>query len=266
MAISLQLLQDTPMRQKLTGSVITMGLLLLLAFRPVQEERVTVYLIGDSTMANKLPSFFPQAGWGMPFVYFFNETVQVENRAVNGISTKTFLAENRWQPVVENLRKGDYVLIQFGHNDEVKTKKSYTPEEEFKANLAQFIRETQGKQALPILLTPVARRSFDAAGQVTGTHDTYSALVRQVAQKQRVALIDLDKTSQALYQRFGREQSKHLFNHLAPGEHPNYPDGIEDNTHFNEYGARLIAQLVLQDIKSLNLELASRLSTGRKRR
>src|SRR3954466_1495905 len=97
--------------------VATFGLILLLSFA-IPPKKITVYLIGDSTMANKLPKTFPETGWGMPFVYFFDSTVVVDNRAKNGRSTRTFLSENLWQPVADNLQEGDYVLIQFGHNDE----------------------------------------------------------------------------------------------------------------------------------------------------
>jgi lysophospholipase L1-like esterase len=232
------------------------GLLVLLAFRPAPPAKLTVYLVGDSTMANKEEKAFPETGWGMPFKYFFDETVVVDNRAQNGRSTKTFLTENRWQPVAAALQPGDYVLIQFGHNDEVPTKRSYTPEADFRANLLRFVAETRAKKAQPVLITPVARRKFDAAGKVEETHAVYAALIRAVAQEQGVPLIDLDRESQALLQQFGTENSKLLFNQLLPGEHPNYPAGRDDNTHFNELGARKMAQIVLADLRTLKLSLA----------
>ena len=226
---------------------------------PQHKEPITVYLIGDSTISVKDPQAYPETGWGMPFSLFFDSSVTVDNRAKNGRSTKTFISENLWQPVAQNLKSGDYVFIQFGHNDEVKTKKSYTTEEEFQANLKRYVAESRSKKAIPVLITPAARRLFDAEGNIMGTHDIYSDLVRKVAQEQKVPLIDLDKKSQALLQQFGIENSKLLFLQLAPGEHPNYPAGKEDNTHFNELGARKMAQLVLAAIKELNLELANRI-------
>ncbi|WP_026463881.1 rhamnogalacturonan acetylesterase [Adhaeribacter aquaticus] len=236
------------------------GILLLLAFTFPQEKRpITVYLIGDSTISIKDTKAYPETGWGMPFVYFFDSSVKVDNRAKNGRSTKTFLTENLWQPVVQTLKEGDYVLIQFGHNDEVKTKKSYATEEEFQANLKRYVTESRNKKAVPVLITPAARRQFDEAGKIVGTHEVYAELVRKVARDQKVPLIDLDKKSQAILQEFGPENSKNLFLQLAPGEHPNYPEGKNDNTHFNEFGARKMAQLVLASIKELNLELASRI-------
>jgi lysophospholipase L1-like esterase len=225
----------------------------LASFR--QEPKVAVYLIGDSTMANKEVKAYPEHGWGMPFANFFNSSVVVDNRAQNGRSTRTFLEENRWAPVVEKLKQGDYVFIQFGHNDEVSTKKSYTTEAQFRANLTRYVNETRSKKASPVLITPVARRNFDASGKLAGTHEVYSAIVRSVAADLNVPLIDLDRKSQELLSRMGPENSKFLFNHLAPGEHPNYPDGKEDNTHFSEFGARKMAELVLKEIRNQHLGL-----------
>jgi lysophospholipase L1-like esterase len=238
--------------------IVFAGLILLAAFALPPKKKITVWLIGDSTMANKDVRAYPENGWGMPFVYFFDSTVMVDNRAQNGRSTRTFMEEGRWTPVVAAMQEGDYVFVQFGHNDEVKTKKSYTTEEQFKANLVKYITDTRSKKANPVLLTPVARRNFDSTGRVVGTHDVYAQIVRDVAKEQNVPLIDLDKEGQALYQQWGVDKSKLLLNHLAPDEHPNYPKGKEDNTHFNELGARMIAQIVLKDIRSLGLELAER--------
>lgn len=224
----------------------------MMSFIPA-TKKLTIYLIGDSTLAVKSASAFPETGWGMPFANFFSKDIFVDNRAKNGRSTKTFIAENLWVPVLSGLQKGDYVLIQFGHNDEVKTKVSYTPEADFVKNLLKFVEESRAKGAIPVLITPVARRSFDADGKVKETHQVYTALVRELARSADVPLIDLDLKSQALLQQYGPEQSKLLFNHLEPGEHPNYPDGKKDDTHFNELGAREMAQLVLKEMRALKL-------------
>jgi lysophospholipase L1-like esterase len=231
----------------------------LLGFAIAQRNPIRVYLIGDSTMANKQVKAFPETGWGMPFYNFFDNTVTVDNRAQNGRSTKTFINEKLWEPVERDLKEGDYVLVQFGHNDEVPTKGSYINEDGFKANLVKFITESRNKKAIPVLITPVARRKFDKDGKIQGTHEVYSALVRTVAAEQNVPLIDLDKESQALLQKMGPENSKLLYNYLTPGENPNYPEGKGDDTHFSELGARKMAEIVLADIRSLKLELASRI-------
>jgi lysophospholipase L1-like esterase len=247
------------MHHRLFKTSFFMGMLALMSFSAGQQTNITVYLIGDSTMANKQVKAYPETGWGMPFYAFFDKTVTVDNRAQNGRSTKTFFAEKLWQPVEKNLKEGDYVLVQFGHNDEVPTKGSYTPEADFKANLIRFITESRNKKAIPVLITPVARRKFDAGGKIQETHAVYAEIVRKTAAEQHTPLIDLDKESQDLIQKFGPEDSKMLFNYLTPGENPNYPDGKQDDTHFSELGARKIAEIVLADIKSLNLELANRI-------
>ena len=231
--------------------------LLLLGLGLAPPDAITVYLIGDSTMSEKEVEAYPETGWGTPFAVFFDETVTVENHARNGRSTRTFLEEGRWQPIVENLKAGDYVFIQFGHNDEVPSKEQYTTEENFKANLTKFVTETRERGGQPVLLTPVARRHFDDSGALEKTHP-YAALTREVAQAHDVPLIDHTKMSKALLRALGPETSKHLYNHLEPGQHPNYPEGREDDTHFNNYGARRMAELVLDGIQELDLDLAGR--------
>ena len=227
------------------------------AFFQVSQNKTTVFIIGDSTAANKLTTAYPETGWGMPFSYFFDQTVEVNNLAKNGRSTRTFLSEGLWNTALSTMKNGDYVLIQFGHNDESKEKTDrYTSPDQYKENLTKFVNEARAKQATPILITPVSRRKFDKDGNALETHKEYTPLVKEIAAKLNVPLIDLDEKSQKLYQQFGEENSKLLFLQLQANEHPNYPEGKIDNTHFNELGARKIAQIVLQEIKSLNLPLA----------
>ena len=224
--------------------------LLLMSLAP-DQKKIKIFLAGDSTMSIKAEKNFPETGWGMPFIHFWNENLMVVNKAKNGRSTKTFLSEGLWKQIMDEATAGDYVFIQFGHNDEVKSKvNSYTTPEEFTSNLRKYIGDAREKKMIPVLMTPVARRKFDAAGKIEQTHQEYSALVRKLAAEEKLLFIDLDTPSMQLYQQFGVEQSKLLFCQLKPGEHPNYPDGKEDNTHFNELGARLIAQLVLKEIRS----------------
>jgi lysophospholipase L1-like esterase len=238
--------------------------LLMIVFAAHDERKITIYLIGDSTMANKAVTAYPETGWGMPFAAMFDSSVVVDNRAKNGRSTRSFLAQGLWQPVVDNLQAGDYVLIQFGHNDESREKVDrYTSPEDYKKNLMTFITDTRARKANPILITPVTRRRFKE-GKIQESHTEYSPLVLQVSKQENVPVIDLDKISRDLLQQFGEEQSKLLFLQLQPGEHPNYPDGKEDNTHFNELGARKMAQIVLKEIRNLKLELANRIVKPKK--
>ena len=227
---------------------------------PMKQDKTTVFIIGDSTAANKLTTAYPETGWGMPFTYFFDQTVEVNNLAKNGRSTRTFLSEGLWTTALSTMKKGDYVLIQFGHNDESKEKVDrYTTPEQYRENLAKFVNETRAKQATPILITPVSRRKFDPQGKALETHQEYTPLVKEMAAKLNVPLIDLDEKSRALYQQMGEEHSKLLFLQLQPNEHPNYPEGKVDNTHFSELGARKIAQIVLQEIRNLKLPLANQI-------
>ena len=234
--------------------------MVLLAFIMPAKKKIKIFLAGDSTIAIKETKAFPETGWGMPFVHFWDSTVTVVNKAKNGRSTKTFLSEGLWKSIMDEAKDGDYVFIQFGHNDEsVEKKERYSTPDTFKMNLSRFIKETRDKKAIPVLFTPVSRRKFDKEGLAVETHKEYSALTREVALEQNVLFIDLDEKSRSLYQQFGPEHSKLLFLQLQPGEHPNYPDGRNDNTHFNELGARLIAQLVLKELKGLNIELTNRI-------
>lgn len=241
--------------------VLILPLVIVLAgFVLPEKKKIKIFLAGDSTIAIKETRVYPETGWGMPFVQFWDSTVTVVNKAKNGRSTKTFLSEGLWKSIMNEAKEGDYVIIQFGHNDEsVEKKERYSTPDTFKMNLNRFIKETKDKRATPILFTPVSRRKFDKDGNAVATHEQYSALVREVAKETGVLFIDLDEKSKALYQQFGPEHSKLLFLQLQPGEHPNYPEGRNDNTHFNELGARLIAQLVLKEIRNLDCGLTERI-------
>jgi lysophospholipase L1-like esterase len=242
-----------------TPFLILLAAFIIMAFSFPPKKKITIWLIGDSTMSIKETKAYPETGWGMPFVYFWDSTVAVDNRAMNGRSTRTFFEEKRWDPVVNNMQEGDYVFIQFGHNDEVPTKKSYVAEADFKFNLIKYITDTRNKKGNPVLLTPVARRKFDSTGHIQETHAVYAQIVRDVAKENNVPLIDLSELSKAYYQQLGPEVSKYLFNYLIAGEHPNYPEGKQDDTHFSELGARKIAEIVLAEIKKLLPELADRI-------
>ncbi|HYM92641.1 MAG TPA: GntR family transcriptional regulator, partial [Chitinophagaceae bacterium] len=134
-------------------NIFTAGLFVALFSLLPQKKKITVFIAGDSTAADKEVKAYPETGWGMPFAYFFDSTVTVDNRAKNGRSTRTFISEGLWQKLINDVNEGDYVFIEFGHNDEVPTKKSYTTADEYKANLARFIMDTRNKKAFPVLLT-----------------------------------------------------------------------------------------------------------------
>ncbi|WP_438863821.1 rhamnogalacturonan acetylesterase [Neptunicella sp.] len=218
-----------------------------------------VFMVGDSTMAIKEIKDYPETGWGVPFSYFFDDQVKVDNRAKNGRSTRTFISEGRWQSILDALHPGDYVFIQFGHNDEHKSKVDrYTSPEQFIDNLKRFVADTRAKKAHPLLLTPIARRYFDQHGNLKETHPVYADLVRKVATEKKVVLIDAEKLTHDHFQAQGDAGSLLRFMHIAPGVHPNYPVGVSDDTHLNQLGAREVAQLVLAELKRQQHPLASR--------
>ncbi len=238
---------------------IALALLAAVLFAPraFAKEPITVFLAGDSTMAPKKDDKRPETGWGEQLQKHFDEgRVRVDNRALNGRSTKTFIAEGRWQALVDAVKPGDYVLIQFGHNDQPKRKASHTPPEDFRRNLERFVDEVRAKKATPVLLTPVMRRSFDKAGQFYDTHYEYPDMVRGVAAGRKVALIDMQSESQKVLVKYGPEESRKLFLQLKAGENPNYPNGVEDNTHFSPLGADLMAEIAVDRMRKEKLGLA----------
>jgi DNA sulfur modification protein DndE len=221
------------------------------------DERLTVFLCGDSTMADKLPVDKPETGWGMVLPEYFNEAVQVQNHAVNGRSTKSFINEGRWQKVINQVKKGDWVLIQFGHNDaKVSDTTKYAPAQTtYRQNLIRFVNETRAKDGNPVLITPVMRRKFDENGQFLDTHADYPAITKEVATQLQVPLIDLHTKSQKVIEQHGVEGSKSLFMHYAGVVFQKFPKGIVDDTHFSRYGAEIMASLVAEGIVEQSLGL-----------
>ncbi|PYT01779.1 MAG: GntR family transcriptional regulator [Acidobacteria bacterium] len=222
-----------------------------------QSKTVTIYLAGDSTCAIKQPDKRPETGWGeMLGQHFKDGKVRIENRAMNGRSTKSFISEGRWQAIVDETEKGDYVFIQFGHNDESKDKgERYTPPDDYRKNLIRFIADVRSKGGFPVLLTPVMRRRFDKDGKFYDTHGEYPDIVRSVAKEQNAPLIDMHRRSETVIVKYGVEDSKKLFLQLKPGENPNYPKGVEDNTHFSPLGAEEMAKLVVEGIRKNKIGL-----------
>jgi lysophospholipase L1-like esterase len=225
------------------------------------EWPIAIYLAGDSTMAEKLPEKRPETGWGEALQRFFNPNeVRIENHAKNGRSTRTFIEEKLWQAIIDKLKKGDYVFIEFGHNDAAKNRtERYTPPEDYRRNLVRFITEVREKDAIPVLLTPVMRRRFDKDGNFQDSHGEYPDIVRSVAAEHKSPLIDMHRKSEKVLKEYGVDESKKLFLQLKPGENANYPNGIEDNTHFSPAGAEIMAGLAVEGIRELKLELARKL-------
>ena len=189
-----------------------LALLMMMGFG-VAEKKIHVFMIGDSTMADKPLADNPERGWGQLFPKYFTDEVQIKNNAVNGRSTKSFIKEGRWDSVMKYLQKDDYVFIQFGHNDQKieDTNRYAAPKTLYRENLIRFVNDTRSKGANPILLTPVMRRKFDTNGKFVDQHGEYPDVVRAIAKEMNVPLIDLHKSSQALIEQHGVEGSKNLF-------------------------------------------------------
>ena len=242
-------------------SFIASFIMVAILFAPA--EKTAIFLVGDSTMANKAPGDAPETGWGMVFQqYFQSEKISVQNHAMNGRSSKSFITEGRWKKVIDQVKPGDWVFIQFGHNDskDQDTSRYAAPQTTYRDNLVKFISETRKKGGNPVLLTPVMRRRFDEKGKFYDTHGEYPAAVKAVAISQKVPLIDLHDMSQKLIENQGVEKSKALFLHLAGGIYPKFPNGIHDDTHFSKYGAESIASLVASAVLKDIPDLATKLS------
>ncbi|MCW3091702.1 MAG: rhamnogalacturonan acetylesterase [Ferruginibacter sp.] len=228
------------------------------AFTILTKKNITIWMIGDSTMAIKQAKAYPETGWGMEVQPFFDNTVQIENKAMNGRSTKSFINEKRWQEVLDNLKEGDYVLIEFGHNDEKIEKPAVgTSLDEFRGNLAKFINESKDKKAIPVLMTPICRRNFKN-GVLIDTHKGYPDVVRKLAGSLHVPLVDMQQKTEQLLTSLGDEGSKFLFNYVEPGN-VNYPEGKKDDTHLSPTGAKKIAGLAVEALKELVPGIAGRL-------
>lgn len=223
----------------------------------LNQQRITVYLAGDSTVSNYRRNKAPRAGWGQVLDGKFNKKIIVKNKASSGRSSKSFIDEGRLNKILKQMKKGDYLFIQFGHNDaKLEDPNRYTePFTTFNSYLKQYIDGARKKGAIPILITPVERRRFSADGDALDSHGRYPAAIRELARQENVPLIDLTAKSKQLFQQLGPVKTKDFFLWLPAGEHPNYPEGVQDNTHFQKDGAEKIASLVIEGIKELELEL-----------
>lgn len=229
-----------------------------------EDHMAKLFIAGDSTAALKGASDKPMTGWGEYLQGYFNPAIQVDNRAINGRSTKSFLAEGRLEHIKKDFHAGDYLFIQFGHNDEkIEDPLRYTdPDTEYRHNLIQYIEAARQLGGTPVLLTSVSRRRFTTDGQLDPhAVGAYPEVMRQVAEETQTPLLDIFVASQKLYHQIGEEESKTLFMHLPANAHPNYPNGVQDDTHFSDEGAQQIARLVVKAIQESNASLLSTLQS-----
>jgi lysophospholipase L1-like esterase len=230
-------------------------LLLALISLNCLAQKTNVYLIGDSTMANKVkPTENPEHGWGQVLPTFFMDNIAVVNKAVNGRSTRSFINEKRWDSIYKVLKKGDYVFIQFGHNDEkIADSTRYTnPHTAYRYNLIRFVNDSRAKGAIPILFSSIVRRNFNEQGVLIPTHGDYPLETRLVAQEYKVPFIDLEYYTELLETSYGPEKSKKLHLHFKAGEVPYYSKDKDDDTHLSYKGANEIAGIAVNQIRLLN--------------
>ena len=237
------------MKHKLT---LLLGLFFLLSAFTADKPAITIFMIGDSTMANKsLTGGNPERGWGQMLPGYLSEEIRVDNHAVNGRSSKSFIDEGRWEKVISQVKKGDYVFIQFGHNDEKSDPKRYTaPGSTFDENLKRFVNETRAKGGIPVLFNSIVRRNFGTAdgNKLIDTHGAYLDSPRNVAKELGVAFVDMNKVTHDLVEGMGPVESKKLFMWVPVNQVAAIPKGREDNTHLNVYGGRVVAGLAMDAI------------------
>ncbi|CAM4372082.1 rhamnogalacturonan acetylesterase [Paenibacillus tarimensis] len=215
---------------------------------------VTFHLAGDSTMSEYGPEEAPRAGWGQMLQEFVQSHVSVRNKAMSGRSSKSFIDEGRLEDLLSGVQAGDYILIQFGHNDAKSDEQRRTdPYGSYQQCLERYLLGASGREAQAILITSVERRKFNSDGLLEHTHGDYPAAMEELARKRGIPLLDLRELTGRLYERLGPEESKRLFMWLEPGVHPNYPEGVHDDTHFSELGARMVAALAAEGLYRLGL-------------
>ncbi|MCF4101075.1 rhamnogalacturonan acetylesterase [Gillisia sp. M10.2A] len=235
-----------------------LNLFIFCSLSVLAQEKPTLYLIGDSTMSDKKdPERNPEHGWGQMLPEFMTSEILIENHAVNGRSTRSFISEGRWEEVKSKLKPGDFLFIQFGHNDQkVKDSARFTnPFTQYRANLERFVKEAREKGATPVLFSSIVRRNFNEEGVLVDTHGEYPLVTRMVSEYLEVPFIDMQLMTEKLEIAYGPEDSKKLHLHLEPREDAYEPDGRHDDTHLSEKGASIIASLALQEIAGKKLEL-----------
>jgi lysophospholipase L1-like esterase len=243
-----------------TIPIIAIFLFVATSCRMEKLPPLTIHLVGDSTMADKFdPQRNPERGWGQMLHLCFNEKVTIRNHAVNGRSTRSFLNEGRWNLVLGEICSGDYVFIQFGHNDQ----KAYDPDRYshsfsgYRRNLEKMVRETRSRGGHPVILSSIVRRNFNADGTLVDTHGPYPFVARTVAYEMGVPFIDLQQLTEDLVSGLGPVRSTALYLHLLPGESEMYPEGRTDNTHLNLSGAREVAGMVARSVYRQKLPLSA---------
>ena len=218
------------------------------------NEAVTMFLAGDSTVADQPMEVYPYAGWGQCLPQYIKADAVVSNHAFSGRSSKSFIDEGRLDSIWKQMKSGDFLFIQFGHNDQKSDIERHTdPYSTYKEYLKIYIDGARQRQATPVLITSVHRRDFNEDGKIIDTHGDYILAMKELAREEEVLLIDLAEKSKVFYEKLGPEESKTILMWGVPGEFMNFPKGVQDNTHFQEFGANFIAELVVEGLRELGL-------------
>ena len=218
-----------------------------------KDNLTVVYLAGDSTVTDQ--DVEPWASWGQFITNYFDDSVVVANYAYSGSSLSSFKNGNRLKKILTQIKKGDYLFVEFGHNDEKIKGEGNGAWGSYSVLLTEFVQSAKEKGAIPILVTPTQRRFFNENGTLKETHGEFPAAMRAVAQKNNVALIDITKMTTELYEAWGDEPSRKAFVQYPANTFPGQEKALDDNTHFNSFGANEIALCVLKGIRQLDIPL-----------
>lgn len=221
---------------------------------PADSSVTTLFLCGNSTVVDQDNE--PWGSWGQMIPRFFDRQVCVANYAESGESANTFLAAGRLRKALTQLKAGDYLFMEFGHNDQKQKGPGKGAYYSYMTSLKTFIDEARRRGAYPVLVTPTQRRSFGDDGRIRDTHEDYPEAMRWLAAKENVPLIDLNELTRTLYEALGVEGSKRAFVHYPAGSYPGQTQDFADNTHFNPYGAYQVAKCVIEGIRKVLPELA----------
>ncbi len=236
--------------------VLSLAVMMALSFK--SANKVNIWMIGDSTMANKSPKAAPETGWGMVMNEFVTNGATIHNHALNGRSSKSFLDEGHWKAIYDSIQPGDYVIIQFGHNDEKANPKLHTdPFTTYKELIKKYIDETRAKGANPIVCSSIVRRHFDGKGNLIQTHGDYIEAAKEIASETNTPYVDMEALTRKLVSKLGPEKSKSVYLFCKPGEYPNRKNGVQDSTHLNRSGALQVAGLFVKEVKKQRLPLGS---------
>ena len=217
------------------------------------NEAITVFLAGNSTVVDQVAE--PFTAWGQMIPRFFEPgKIVIANHAESGESLKSFVGENRLEKVLSLMKNGDYLFIEFAHNDQ--KIKDFRPFFEYKVLLKEYITKTRQKGGIPVLVTSMHRRSFDSFGQIINTLGDFPESMRQTAKEENTPLIDLNAISKILWESMGAEFAKKAFVYAPAGTYPNQEKAIVDDTHFSNYGAYLLAKCIVEEMRKIQLPIS----------